>query len=217
MRKIWPGLLLNLAAAVFGFAVWSRLPARVASHWDMNGNVNGTMPRTMFVLFVPLLALVVAVVMVWAPRLDPKRANFPLHSGAYWIVVNAILALQAIIQIFALGHGLGWKIPIDQVVGVGVALLFVVLGNVLTRVRPNWIFGVRTPWTLSSDLSWRETHRLAGYGFVLDGIAVLVTAFVYPHALFHVLLGGMLVVALVSIVWSYLAWKRDPNAQGRSV
>jgi uncharacterized membrane protein len=30
------------------------------------------------------------------------------------------------------------------------------------KIRPNWFVGVRTPWTLSSKLSWDKTHRLAG-------------------------------------------------------
>ncbi|HEY2805675.1 MAG TPA: SdpI family protein, partial [Gemmatimonadales bacterium] len=85
----------------------------------------------------------------------------------------------------------------------------------LTRVRPNWIFGVRTPWTLSSDRSWRESHRVAGYGFVVAGLAVLITSFAWPAATLVVTAVGVGGSALISVVWSYFAWKRDPNAQGR--
>lgn len=85
----------------------------------------------------------------------------------------------------------------------------------LTRVRPNWIFGVRTPWTLSSERSWRETHRVAGYGLVLVGLMALVLALLGVGQIVLPLSVGVGVTALVATVWSYIAWKRDPDASGR--
>jgi uncharacterized membrane protein len=215
IRKLWPGLLLNLGAAVFGFMVLDRLPERVASHWGANGEVNGHSSRLVLMLLVPILSLVMAVVLAYAPQLDPKRRNFPMHAGAYWIVTNAILVFLAVVHVMVIGFNLGWHIDINVVMGIGLGLLFMLLGNLLTRVRPNWIFGVRTPWTLSSDLSWRESHRVAGYGFVAAGLAVFVTACTAPKAVVVVMLVGVGGTALVSVVWSYFVWKRDPNAQGR--
>jgi uncharacterized membrane protein len=215
IRKLWPGLLANLAAAIFGFAMVSRLPERVASHWGLHGEVNGWTSRTVLVLLTPTLALVMAVVLSIAPRLDPKRRNFPLHAGAYWVVTNAILGFLAGVHVIIVGYNLGWPVNIGTVTGIGVGVLFMLLGNLLSRVRPNWIFGIRTPWTLSSDRAWRETHRVGGYGFVLVGLIVLLMALVHATAVFIVLGVGAGAVALFSVVWSYFAWKRDPNAQGR--
>ncbi len=212
MRKLWPGVLANLAAGIFGVAVMSRLPDRVASHWNMQGEVNGTMSRTGVVLFMPALALVMAVILNYAPRLDPKRRNFPLHAEAYWMVMNTILVFLAVMHVAIIGYNLGWPLHLQSLVGVGLGLLFVVIGNVLTVVRPNWIFGIRTPWTLSSDLAWRETHRVGGYGFVGVGLLVLITGLVWPAGVYYVLVIGIGAVALVSVVWSYFAWKRDSQA-----
>ena len=65
-------------------------------------------------------------------------------------------------------------------------VLFIVLGNFMGKIRPNWFVGVRTPWTLSSKLSWDKTHRLAGWLFMLMG------------ALFALL-------ALVQTTWMFIA------------
>lgn len=215
IRKLWPGLLLNAAAAVFAWTAWSRLPAEVATHWGLNGQPNGWSSRTTFVILMPGLTLLVAFILSIAPRLDPRRRNFPLHEGAYWTVVNAALALFAAINVVMIGYNIGWKINLAAVIGVGLGLLFVLIGNLLTRVRPNWIFGIRTPWTLSSDRAWRETHRLGGYLFVAAGLADVVAAVAWPGAIYVVLLAGGAVAGLGSVVWSYFAWKRDPEAHGR--
>ncbi len=215
MRKLWPGLGLVLAAALFGAAMWSRLPLRVASHWNATGQVNGWTTRTGLVVMLPALALVMAVVLRYVPQLDPKRRNFPLHAPAYWLVANLLLGFLAVIHVAIIGYNLGWMVPLNAIIGVAIGVLFVVTGNVLTRVRPNWIFGVRTPWTLSSDLSWRETHRLAGYLFVLSGLLVVGCGLLRPAVMFPVLIGSLTTTALIAVVYSYFAWKRDPNAQGR--
>ena len=215
MRKLWPGLLASAAATLFAVLSWPRLPERVASHWDIDGAVNGTMPRFWLVLMMPILAVALAGILTIAPKVDPKRRNFPLHAGAYWVVANAVLLFLALVHVLVIGYNLGWPIQLQVVMMPGLGLLFIVIGNVLTRVRPNWIFGIRTPWTLSSEVSWRETHRIGGYGFVGVGVAVLITSIVAPTTAIYVMLIGMSIATLLAVVWSYVAWKRDPNAQGR--
>ncbi|HEY3935256.1 MAG TPA: SdpI family protein [Gemmatimonadales bacterium] len=215
IRKLWPGIALNLLALAFGLTMVDRLPARVASHWGMNGEVNGWMSRGKLVAFMPAMALVMAVILSIAPRLDPERRNFPLHAGAYWIVTNAVLGLLAVVDVLIVGFNLGWKIDIGSIIGFGIGGLFILLGNLLTRVRPNWIFGIRTPWTLSSDRSWRETHHVGGYAFVATGLAAVLTAIARPRAATIVLIVGVSASALFSVVWSYFVWKNDPDAIGR--
>ena len=215
MRKLWPGLLASAAATLFAVLSWPRLPERVASHWDIDGAVNGTMPRFWLVLMMPILAVALAGVLTIAPKVDPKRRNFPLHADAYWVVANAVLLFLALVHVLVIGYNLGWPIQLQVVMMPGLGLLFIVIGNVLTRVRPNWIFGIRTPWTLSSEVSWRETHRIGGYGFVAVGVAVVITSIVAPTTAIYVMLVGISIATLLAVVWSYVAWKRDPNAQGR--
>ncbi len=215
MRKLWPGLLASAAATLFAVLSWPRLPEEVASHWDIHGAVSGTMPRIWLVLMMPILAVALAGILTIAPKVDPKRRNFPLHAGAYWVVANAVLLFLALVHVLVIGYNLGWPIRLEKVMMPGLGILFMVIGNLLTRVRPNWIFGIRTPWTLSSEVSWRETHRIGGYGFVVVGVAVVFTAAVDPAAAIYVMMIGLGGCTLLAVVWSYVAWKRDPNAQGR--
>jgi uncharacterized membrane protein len=173
------------------------------------------MSRGSLVVMVPIVALVMAAVLSIAPRLDPKRRNFPLHAGSYWVVTNAVLAFLAAVQVLIIGYNLGWKFDFASLLGLGLGLLFILLGNVLTRVRPNWIFGIRTPWTLSSDRSWRETHRVGGYAMVVTGILGVLAAFMMPRIATQIVMVGVAASALLSIVWSYFVWKNDPEAVGR--
>ena len=82
----------------------------------------------------------------------------------------------------------------------------------LPRTRPNWWFGVRTPWTLSSDRVWTRTHRVAGYAMTVTG-AVVVAAAALPGTwpLF-----GAIAVAVAAAFWmiiySYVAWRQEQRS-----
>lgn len=213
--RLWPGLALLAGAALFGLVVRERLPLSVATHWGADGQVNGWSPRWLALLLLPGTGLFVSGVFAVAPKLDPRYKNFPAHANEYWLVGNAVLGFLALIHAATLAFALGWIARLETVVGIGIGLLFMVLGNVLTRVRPNWIFGVRTPWTLSSDMAWRQAHRVGGYGFVLAGLVTLLVALFAHRLQFIVMVAAPLAASLVAVVWSYVAWSRDPAAHSK--
>jgi immunity protein, SdpI family len=66
---------------------------------------------------------------------------------------------------------------------------WLVIGAVIDQVRPNWFFGIRTPWTLSSEVAWSETHRAGRLMFVAMGVAIaLAGIFQAPWALYMAML-----------------------------
>ena len=94
---------------------------------------------------------------------------------------------------------------------LGVGLLFIFLGNFLTRVEPNWFIGIRTPWTLSSDTVWRKTHRTGGWVFVLGGFVLASGAFLPHGAFLPLFVVTILFMPLIPIVQSYVLWKREQH------
>src|SRR6185436_11875995 len=105
---------------------------------------------------------------------------------------------------------LGRPVRVDSIISVAAAIAIVLLGNYLPKIQPNWIIGVRTPWTLSSDLAWRRTHRLAGPLLVAAGFLSLAVALFRPDAATSVMLSLLVVTAVISAIYSYLVWRQDP-------
>jgi uncharacterized membrane protein len=211
MRKLIPGLVVLAAAA--GFSIWAypQLPAEVATHFDLDGDPNGWSSRLVATILVPLLGLVMAGAFVVLPRIDPRRANYTLFSPTYWTIVNALLVLVAGVHVLMLGKALGWVVDMSRVAGLGVGGLFILLGNLMTRIRPNWFMGIRTPWTLSSDTVWRKTHRFGGVAFAIAGVCMVATAFVAAPWLRISAIVAVGAAALGSVVYSYVIWKREQN------
>jgi uncharacterized membrane protein len=96
-----------------------------------------------------------------------------------------------------------------RLVPAGVGLVLMVVGNYMGKVRSNFFFGIRTPWTLSSERSWNRTHRLGGRLLVLIGLVAVVTP-IFPWAGVVELVAGVPVVVVVLVIYSYVEWSRDP-------
>ncbi|HEX8724319.1 MAG TPA: SdpI family protein [Gemmatimonadaceae bacterium] len=211
MRKWFPVIPVG-GAFLLSAAVYSRLPNPMPSHWDINGQVNGYSSRPFGAFLMPVIALLIWGLMRGLPHIDPRQANYAKFQGTYDLVVNAILTMMAAIHVAVIGAALGWPIPhIERLSTVAVGAMLLVLGNVLPRARPNWWFGIRTPWTLSSDTVWIRTHRVGGYLMAAAGLLTMIAAFLPPRAGFAVLMTAVAGAALGSVVYSYFAWRKEQS------
>jgi uncharacterized membrane protein len=90
-----------------------------------------------------------------------------------------------------------------------------VIGNFMGKFRKNFFVGIRTPWTLTSDVVWERTHRFAGWLFVLAGAVWIVGGLLRASP--AVLVVAVLVAMLVPAVYSYFLYRRverQPHSQG---
>src|SRR5205814_8854834 len=190
---------------------YSKLPERLPIHWRLDGEVNRYGSRADGAFLLPAMMIVVWLLLRFLPRIDPRRANYAKFSDTYDLLVNSLVTLFAVMHVALLGTALGWPISMERLAPALVGLQFLVLGNVLPRARPNWWFGIRTPWTLSNDRVWLRTHRVGGYLLAGAGVALLVAA-ALPR-IWTFALGGAAVVlaAFGSLIYSYFAWKQETS------
>jgi uncharacterized membrane protein len=163
-------------------------------------------------LFIaPAMAVGTAALFAVMSRAEPKRANLGRSMKAFntaWLGTMAVLlGTHVVVVLLTLGISVA-----SYWLQIAMGFLFVLLGNYLGKVRRNTIIGVRTSWTLSSELSWNKSNRLAGWMLVFLGLALMVGApFAGDTAWLIVLLAGALSMAAASCVYSYYVWKSDPN------
>ena len=205
-------IIFIVAAFVLAAVAWPQAPDRIPIHWGLNGQPNSYAGK--IGLFYPaLIALGVYVLLLVLPRIDPRRRNYEKFWGAYTFIRTAVIAALVAIEVFTVLWALDVKVNINIVVPVIVGLLLMVTGNFLGKIRPNWFAGIRTPWTISSTESWNKTHRLGGRLFVLLGLALTVAAPFQKTWAFTMVavLAGVIIVTLIA--YSYVIWKRDPEAK----
>jgi uncharacterized membrane protein len=129
------------------------------------------------------------------------------------MIVNVTIVFLTAVHIVVIGTALGWPVDVPKVIGVGMGLLFMALGNEMGRLRPNWFAGIRTPWTLSDPENWRRTHRFGGKVFFVAGLLIAVANLLLPvTASAFVILAGALGAAVLSVGYSYLLWRQQARA-----
>jgi immunity protein, SdpI family len=209
MRRPWLGFVIAAAALAVGLWAWPHLAPRIPTHWNMRGVPDGYSPRLFAVLIVPAVIVVVNGMFRVLPRIDPRRVNYDKFRDTYWLFANAVCLFLLGIHVLVIANGLGYPVAMSRLLPAAMGLLFIVLGNYLSRVQPTWFVGIRTPWTLSSDAVWRKTHRTGGITFVVAGLVMVGAAFLSPTVNWIVLGIAVLGAVIVPVVQSYVLWRRE--------
>ncbi|MFH1161828.1 MAG: SdpI family protein [Candidatus Jorgensenbacteria bacterium] len=203
--------VMILLSFVVGWYFYPMLPERVASHWNAQGDVNGTMPRFWGAFLMPLIVLIILAIFMVVPRIDPKRENiekFRKYLDAFIIVISLFFIY---VYGLTLALNLGYHFSLIPHLLPALAVLLYSAGLLISKSEQNWTIGIRTPWALSSETVWRKTHKLGGMLFKIAAVVVLVgTAF--PGAELWFILFPILMAALVPTVYSYF-WYRDEKRQ----
>jgi len=208
MRRWLPASLIA-GALLFSVAVYSRLPDEIPIHWGFSGAPDRYGSRLEGAFLLPLIMTALFAVMQWYPRRDPRAANIEKFRPAYDTIVAATIALLAIIHVVALGIALGWQVNMATVGLASLGVLLVLIGNLLPLARSNFIFGIRTPWTLSSEQVWTRSQRVGGYSMVVAGVLTIIGAFVGGALGPTIALTSLIVAGLVSVIYSFVIWNRD--------
>src|SRR5216117_1595361 len=208
MRSRWFGLMVAFLAVALSICAHPQLPPTVATHWNLNGTPDGYSSRAWALSIIPIVLVAMTVVFNVLPKIDPRRENYAKFLSSYWLIANAVIVFLLVAHGMIIAAGLGFSIKIDRLMPLGIGLLFVFLGNFLTRVEPNWFVGIRTPWTLSSDTVWRRTHRTGGWVFVIGGLVLASTALLPRAAFLPLLIATIVIMPAIPIVQSYVLWKR---------
>lgn len=210
-RRELPSLLLLAAMLVLLATTWSVAPDRIPTHWNAAGEVDGWGTRVTGLLLPPLFALGLYLGFLFAPRVDPGRANYASFPDAYLVIRTAVLAVLALFYGIACLSARGVAVSMQVVAPLAVGLLFVVLGSVMGKIRPNWFVGIRTPWTISSKVAWVRTHRLGGWLFIALGLGFVATGLVGGPMSAPWIVGAVLGMVGVLFAYSYFAWRGDPD------
>lgn len=184
------------------------LPKQIPLHFDMNFEPDGYGKKEWIFLIgaAPFLCQCLGKIL---QRLDPNKLELKKHTYAYDIVMSILsvlfLGVNWIIIYFAWTETTG-RIEKFNVFPILFGVCFILIGNYLPIIKHNYFLGIKTPWTLAGKMSWKKTHRLGGYLFVLCGFllsfgGILGSKLIYMTAFF-----SLLGVVLFLTLYSYLIY-----------
>lgn len=208
---IWPILA---GPAIYLAIVWNKLPVQVPLHYNLQGEVDryGNKTELLGVLAV-LTGLNIGLYFLLTNihRIDPKKKyteeNLPRMKRLAFAICIFMTALACFI-IYTSAHATE-KINFKIIVAA-VGLLFVILGNYMYSIKPNYFAGFRLPWTLENEYNWKQTHLIAGKLWFAGGLLITLIAFLLPEStLFIFMIAIIVILTIIPIVYSYRLYKKQ--------
>lgn len=214
--KWFPPVLIALAMAASAM-VYPRLPATVTL--PLEGllpfpvtSAADPAPRLLAVSLIPALALLLWVGFRLAPTAAGQRigrrlfrhapdevtspAQFERFGKTYDAIVLGVVLLVVGLHVAMLAAAMQAPDVAARLVPAVLGGSLVLMGNVMPRLRPNWVAGLRTKRMLKDPRLWRSTHRIFGRALVASGILTILTALIAPQ--YGLLVGiGLLLASLV--------------------
>lgn len=208
MKKHILPLIFIAATVILWLVFYPQLPEKLPTHWGPGGNVDGYSSKLGAMLISVGLMVLVYIILVFFPKIDPKKENYKLFTRGYTIINVALFLVVFLINLMIISTGLGYTFNTSVVIKLIIGILFIIIGNFLPQVKPNYFMGIKTPWALNDEDNWRKTHRLGGKTFVISGFIFLISIFLPSGFTETYLMPGLIIILLLPIGYSYWIFRK---------
>ena len=209
-KKIYliASFLIVVIAFILAGVLYSTMPDKIASHWGASGQVNGYMSKSWGVFMPPAITLILFIFFLVLPRLDPLKKNVKEFENYYYGFITVIILFLFYVYLLTIFWNQGYKLDIIRFLIPGFAVLMYTAGIVMAKSKQNWFLGIRTPWTLSSEIVWNKTHQLGAKLFEASAIISLIGFFVKQYAIWLIII-PVILSAITAFIYSYLIYKKE--------
>jgi uncharacterized membrane protein len=217
---LWQAIF-GLTPLIYLISIWNDLPDQVPVHYNANFEVDrmGSKFEILGVqIFLFALSVGLSLLLINIHKFDPKKRyadGHPLMQKITWastVFMSAISFYMAYdTENYSVEHK-GMLSP--KYIMALIALLFVVLGNFMNSIKPNYFVGIRTPWTLHDEDNWRKTHQLGSKLWFFGGLLMFVFVLIVPVSLMDlVIIGSTIPLAIIPIWYSYHLFRQKNKAR----
>lgn len=187
---------------------------QVPSHWNIKGDVDGYVGKWTGILLFPGINFLIILLMWFFPkysaRYEDREEQFNRIMPSLTLIIVLFLSL---IHIYTLLLAKGLYDPNGGHIMILIGLMLIMIGVLLPRIPSNFIAGIRTPWTLSSDDVWNKTHKIGGICMILSGFVMIIIPLVFGFNK-NTSIGTFILLILsiiYPVVYSLVIYKKEMN------
>lgn len=202
-------LTLCLLPTILCSFIYNKLPDKIPTHFDINGNIDSYGSKLFVCIILPLILCIFNIITHLIINNDSNKKN---HNKSLKILIYFLAPLMSVIFIpTTILISLGININMSVIAPVFMSIIFIFIGNYLPKCRQNYTIGIRLPWTLNNKENWKKTHRLASLLFVISGILNILITIIFPNLSFYTLTISLIVSAIIPAIYSFLMYKKYKN------
>ena len=205
---------LILVSFLIGAYLYPYMPEKMASHWDANGSVDGYMPKLWGLFLLPVISAILFLVYMLIPKIDPLKGNIEKFRGHFDVFILLLFVFLFYVHMLTMLWNLSYRFNIIQLLAPAFGLIIYYAGIMMENAKQNWFIGVRTPWTLSSEVVWDKTNKLAGKLFKVAGVLAAM-GLIFPKSAIFLILVPVILAAVYPIIYSYQKYQQEIKAGPR--
>ncbi|WP_405343816.1 DUF1648 domain-containing protein [Ruminococcus sp.] len=218
-KRITIMILAVLPMIYSAIAVFFFLPDTVAAHFGIDGTPDRYGSKYEAFLF-PAIILGIALFYFLYRKFQQRSSTDENDRTArnldildtVILIVTVLFNALCVFLLTMMKHPATMKnkenmifVIISTIIGV----LFILLGNILPKTKPNSFIGVRLSWCMDSDEHWHITNRNCGIAMVLSGICTVIAGLIVKNGTYVIYMILSLILFLtVATIYSYVIIKK---------
>jgi len=92
----------------------------------------------------------------------------------------------------------------EQILFFFVGIIFIVIGNVMPKLKKNSVLGFRTKYSMKNDEIWKKCQRISGITTMITGVVILIFSLIFHHLTLYILTISTMVFSLITdLIYSH--------------
>ena len=228
-KAMW---IISFIALAVTAIVLQFMPDQVPMHYDAVGNIDRWGSKYENLIF-PVIIL--AMSLFWTlfikyyekkalREIDGKEsAGASSNAKVLGIVGLCMVAMFTVMQGFilygayteAVSGATTWSVDIGKVSVILMGIIFIILGNFMTKTRINSTVGVRVSWSMYNDNTWRKSNRFGAFAIMIAGVVTIIMVALLKNSFGAAMaaVGAVILASVVTLIYAHKVYVQEIESE----
>jgi len=193
------------------------LPDQVPAHYGFDNQVTrwGSKYET---LIYPVFTILMGVFMLAMAKWSSKQEENGQNNEKVLVISGILILLHFNVMTgfmlytdYKQVEDLSTVSPdLSQILFGVLGVFMIVVGNIMPKLRMNSVIGLRTPWSMKNETTWKKSQRFGGITFMLAGVATIaICLFTTENQCLLWSLVVLVSVVVIDVIYSYFVARKS--------
>ena len=228
-KAMW---IISFIALAVTAIVLQFMPDQVPMHYDAVGNIDRWGSKYENLLFP---VIIMAISLFWTlfikyyekkalREIDGKEsAGASSNAKVLGIVGLCMVAMFTVMQGFilygayteAVSGATTWSVDIGKVSVILMGIIFIILGNFMTKTRINSTVGVRVSWSMYNDNTWRKSNRFGAFAIMIAGVVTIIMVALLKNSFGAAMaaVGAVILASVVTLIYAHKVYVQEIESE----
>ena len=191
------------------------LPDLIPAHYNIDNKVDRWGSKYEILIF-PVVTILFGQFLLLMGRIAKKQEvqgnnneKNGLIIGICSLLIFNIISGVMIYSFLSKSEKLSFaSFELEQALFFLVGIIFIVIGNVMPKLKKNGVLGFRTNHSMKNDEIWKKCQRISGITIMITGTLISIFSLIFHNIILYVLIAIVILLGLaVDLIYSHQVTK----------